>query len=113
MTVLEASSPAPAAGCAVQQMGVGGSSDTTSLGLWPGTRSGGTRARKASKPGTQGAKRRWGHCILPVLSLASKGMETSGIKGEKVWGEKMRTAELAVYPQREGTGEQLVLVLLL
>lgn len=35
MTMLEASSPAPAVSCIVQQMGVGGSSDTTSLGLWP------------------------------------------------------------------------------
>lgn len=35
MTMLEASSPAPAVSCVAQQMGVGGSSDTTSLGLWP------------------------------------------------------------------------------
>lgn len=35
MTMLETNSPAPAVSCIVQQMGVGGSSDTTLLGLWP------------------------------------------------------------------------------
>lgn len=84
MTMLEASSPAPAAGCIVQQMGVGGSSDTTSLRPWPETR----RVRKASKPCEQGAMQHQGLHVSLVQSTALVGMGISMVTGGKVRGTK-------------------------
>lgn len=89
MTMLEASSPAPAVGCIVQQMGVGGSSDTTSLGLWPRTKSGVKRAQKASKPTTQGARQHQGCYITPEQSVASEGTgDLGGHKNESLGKKK-------------------------